>query len=188
MFCRNHTSLIRWSNQAIAMTAPVLQTPIAPRMDADSGALLHSGYADGNMELAFMLPAQYTSVESCPKPNDSRVLLTEHAPKLVAVSTPPFTGGVDDCKVQAHADALLKDLRADGLYSGAPKSQNSAAAADAPEPQPKIAPEWHVAQYHPPFTLPWFRRNEIWWHLNGVSEDQAKAALARHSATDAPLS
>jgi hypothetical protein len=138
------------------------------------------------MELAFMLPAQYTSVESCPTPKDPRVLLTEHAPKLVAVSTPPFSGSVDDSKVQARADALLNELRADGLYSGASESKNSAAGAT--DSQPKNVPEWHVAQYHPPFTLPWFRRNEIWWHLKDVSEDQARAVLARHSSTDAPAS
>lgn len=154
------------------MTAPVLQTPLAARLDADSGALLHSGYADGHVQLAFVLPAQYTSVASCPAPNDPRVLLAEHAPKLVAVSTPPFSGGVNEVKVQEHFEALLRQLRADGLWAAtAPK----AAVAAAPEPPP--APEWHVAQYHPPFTLPWFRRNEIWCHLDGVSEEQAISAL-----------
>jgi hypothetical protein len=29
--------------------------------------------------------------------------------------------------------------------------------------------EWNVAQYHPPFTLPFKRRNEIWIHIDNNS-------------------
>jgi hypothetical protein len=159
------------------MTAPVLQTPLAAKLDAESGALLHSGYADGHVQLAFMLPAQYTNVASCPAPHDPRVLLAAHPPELVAVSTPPFSGGVNEAKVQEHLETLLKELRADGLFGAAAAPKDA-----APTEQPK----WHVAQYHPPFTLPWFRRNEIWCHLDGVSEEQAVSALGRKLPPDAP--
>jgi hypothetical protein len=41
--------------------------------------------------------------------------------------------------------------------------------------------KWSVAQYHPPFTIPAFRRNEIWVDLteliDGDSEDVCSANL-----------
>jgi hypothetical protein len=44
--------------------------------------------------------------------------------------------------------------------------------------------KWSVAQYHPPFTLPFLRRNEIWIELDEKTEAIKKALMENTEAVD----
>ena len=160
---------------AMAMTAPVVQTPTAGAAAAsgeDFSAAVGRSYREGDMSLAFILPSKYTEAAACPTPLDPRVVLKAHPPRLVACAA--FTGWVTDAAVATHLAALLGAVRSDGLRMqlapGATAAESSAGgeAGEAP-------PHWQVAQYNPPFTIPWMRRNEIWVGLDVTEETAAEA-------------
>jgi SOUL heme-binding protein len=106
--------------------------------------------------------------------------------RLVVVRS--FSGWVNENNIENELGALVSAARADGLvptHASAP-AQDAAAAGAAAIPPPEedmpvaaatIGVSWQVAQYNPPFTIPWLRRNEIWVHLDGVSEEDARRAL-----------
>jgi hypothetical protein len=145
--------------QSISMTAPVVQTPKAEQIAMTAPVVQSSlastsgSYGRGDMSLAFILPAKYKTVEDCPVPNDPRITLKEVEEKNIAVST--FSGWVTDGEVQSRLEALLENTKKDGLMP----------VVEAE------TPVWQVAQYNPPFTIPWLRRNEIWLVLEGPIEE-----------------
>jgi hypothetical protein len=87
--------------------------------------------------VTFAMPAAY-SLTTLPKPNDARVELVEVPPQRAAVLS--FSGWVSRDKMLAKERVLREQLAASGL---------------APE-GPAV-----LAQYDPPWTLPFLRRNEI---------------------------
>uniref|UniRef100_A0A7S2G1N8 SOUL heme-binding protein n=2 Tax=Octactis speculum TaxID=3111310 RepID=A0A7S2G1N8_9STRA len=129
------------------MTAPVVQTPTT-KIPASVNMLSGTGYDNGEMSMAFLLPACYTTLEACPKPMDERIELSEEPECLIAVAT--FSGWCSESVVKRHLQELVASTAKDGLSTGT---------------------DWQLAQYNPPFTLPWFRTNEIWLPIKNSEEE-----------------
>lgn len=127
---------------SIAMTAPVAQAPAAPRRGetiAMTAPVAQAPTAAGRWTIQFMMPAAWSLAE-LPKPNDPDVTFRAQPARRMAVIT---FSGVASPKTYAQRTAELQTwIAAQGL-----------------RPQPAAAPV--LAQYDPPWT-PWFmRRNEV---------------------------
>jgi hypothetical protein len=91
----------------------------------------------GRWRIHFVMPREYT-LASLPRPNNPAVLLRELPARRFAALV--FSGFAGDDKVQGLADALKARLKARNL-------------------SPVGAPQ--LARYNPPWTLPFWRRNEL---------------------------
>lgn len=107
-------------NEKLAMTAPVIER-----------------VTDNGRVVSFVMPAEYT-VETLPKPNDSRVeIVPQGARKVAVLSFSWFRNGE---RVEKKQDELLSLLTRDQEVS-----------VGVPE----------YAGYNAPLTAPWMTRNEI---------------------------
>jgi hypothetical protein len=137
------------ASEKIAMTAPVLVEPVARSQKIAMTAPvsierqgdskdLPSGMKEGPYwRVQFTMPSSY-SMASLPKPLNPAVTLREIPGKRYAVLV--FSGFAGEEKAQQKTDELRAWL----------KARNFSAIAT---PQ--------LARYNPPWTLPFFRRNEI---------------------------
>ena len=126
-------------NAKIAMTAPVQQ------QSQQAVAMMMAPVTqkvDGNAwTVRFIMPRSWT-METLPAPNDSRVrLIPIPAKRMVAIR---FSGLSDDSLIQMKTEELRK-------YSS--------------EHKLKATGEPLLAFYNPPWTLPFFRRNEVMFEL-----------------------
>lgn len=122
--------------QRVAMTAPVTQQPASEKI-AMTAPVEQTPQAPGTWVVRFIMPRQW-SLHTLPVPDDPRVHLRETAPARFAVLR--FSGRARPDAVRARADTLRGLLQAHGLDAAGPVS---------------------LAQYNPPWT-PWFmRRNEV---------------------------
>jgi len=87
--------------------------------------------------VTFSMPSAYT-MQTLPRPRDGRVELVEVPARRVAVLK--FSGWVSHDKMQAKEKLLREQLAREGLRATGPAV---------------------LAQYNPPWTLPFLRRNEI---------------------------
>lgn len=138
--------------EPMSMTAPVLTNP-SDRLDSE--------------DMAFVLPFEYTKIEDAPVPNDERISIVQIPEEVVAVST--FSGSMNKGVEQEKLAELTEGLKAEGLIEGNGQTATSAATGTH-----------KVAQYHPPFTIPYFRKNEIWMPLR-MQHDKVKAMLEKNS-------
>ena len=123
--------------QDIAMTAPVAQQRAAGEKIAMTAPVAQTQSTAGHWVVRFTLPSHY-SLATLPRPNDARVVLRSTAPARFAVLR--FSGLARPADVEAKSKALLMRLPAHRLRATGPVS---------------------LAQYNPPWT-PWFlRRNEV---------------------------
>lgn len=126
-------------SEKIAMTSPVISDTEA----SDSGKSIAMtapviSQKDGNeWRYRFVLPQSY-SLDSAPRPLNPEVTLAEIPARRVAALR--YTGRSTAAKQTEQAQALDTWIMSQGLVS---QSQ----------------PRW--AGYNPPWTLPWFRRNEV---------------------------
>ncbi|URE45325.1 SOUL heme-binding protein [Musa troglodytarum] len=90
-------------------------------------------------QMSFVMPSKYGS--NLPMPKDPSVSIKEVPKKMVAVTA--FSGFVKDEDVMQRESKLREALRSD------------------PEFQVKEGASVEVAQFNPPFTLPFTRRNEV---------------------------
>ncbi|RWR83588.1 heme-binding-like protein, chloroplastic [Cinnamomum micranthum f. kanehirae] len=93
----------------------------------------------GNWQMSFVMPSKYGA--KLPLPKDPSARITEVPGKIVAVAA--FSGYVTDEEVKRRESKLRDALRRDTQF------------------QLKESATVEVAQYNPPFTLPFTRRNEI---------------------------
>ncbi len=120
------------SAEKIAMTAPVIVQP-------ETVEPTHSSYKNTqSWAVEFVMPKQYT-VESLPRPINPQVQITEVPAKTYAVLT--YTGLNTQSKVQEQIDSLQAWIQSKGWSALGPAQ---------------------LARYDPPWTLPFWRRNEIW--------------------------
>jgi hypothetical protein len=128
------------SAQKVAMTAPVTQQP--GRKIAMTAPVTQQG-GGGTWEVSFIMPAGYT-LETLPKPNNPAVVLKEIGTKRFAVIR--FSGWAREGSLSrrtAELDAFLGGRKLEILS----------------------APTY--AFYDPPWTLPFFRRNEVMVEIAG---------------------
>ncbi len=124
-------------SQAIDMTAPVLEEVATSSPIAMTAPVLEAAAAGDKRKVTFVMPAEYT-MATIPKPNDPDVRLVEIPARRYAASR--FSGWVDAEKAEQMKARLLDDLTRDKQASeGVPA----------------------LAQYDPPWTPPFMRRNEI---------------------------
>lgn len=120
----------------ISMTVPVTEQLVPEKIAMTVPVVERLG--NESMTMRFFMPRAY-SLENLPKPKDSRIEFVNLSPAKIAVIK--FSGMGDEDNFKRHADLLLEKL------------QNTSF---------KISGEPLRAFYNPPWTLPPFRRNEIW--------------------------
>lgn len=124
---------------SIAMTAPVLQQKQedSQKIAMTAPVLQQEDGATGVYTVAFVMPSTYT-LETLPKPNNAEVVLRAIPPKKYAALR--FRGYAPENTVKQKTARLLDLLK-----------QNQMPVAGVPL----------VAQYHPPWTPPFMRHNEV---------------------------
>ena len=132
--------------ESLAMTAPVLTTEIKDKKGENEEKF---------KTMAFVLPFNKKRINECPSPTDKRVSLEEIPSETVAVIK--FSGWYSDDVGKNHFKKLKDLLRDDNIIN-----------------IPENNEDFMVAQYHPPFTLPFLRRNEIWVKLPKSATQQVE--------------
>lgn len=125
----------RPASEKLAMTVPVL---VEPRTSGETaGGQKLAGEEINAWTMAFVLPAGYSS-ETAPLPTDGQVTVREVASHEVASIR--YSGRLSNESAERQRARLADWLQARGLEHRG---------------------DWRIATYDPPFTLPWFRRNEV---------------------------
>jgi hypothetical protein len=138
--------------QSIAMTAPVIKEKSAPKAIAMTAPVIKS---DSDQKMQFILPAEYDSMSKIPKPTNPAVTILEIPPAKGAVHR--YSGSWSDESGRKMAKDLAAQLQKDGL-------------SELTEEEVLERYQWWG--FNPPFTLPMFRRNEIWVPLTDVQVEQ----------------
>jgi hypothetical protein len=138
--------------QSIAMTPPVVKEKSAPKAIAMTAPVIKS---DSNQKMQFILPAEYDSMSKIPRPTNPAVTILEIPPAKGAVHR--YSGTFSDELGQNMAKDLAAQLRKDGL-------------SELTEEAVLELYQWWG--FNPPFTLPMFRRNEIWVPLTDAQVEQ----------------
>ncbi len=89
-------------------------------------------------QMFFKMPAKYT-LESLPRPKDKRIEISTEEEKIYAVIT--YSGSWDEDDFQKKEEELKSWVNSLGEY--------------------KVDSVAKYAGYNPPWTLPWFRKNEV---------------------------
>ena len=124
------------ANAAIAMTVPVETPGASQQIDMTAPVESQIGKT-GTITMRFFLPGRFTP-DSAPAPTDGRVRLLLVPAQRLAVMT--FSGSRSRQAVSARVEQLR-------------------AALEAPDLNPERSARAFF--YDPPWTLPWFRRNEV---------------------------
>lgn len=132
----NNTKRSEGGSEKIAMTAPVLEQAASSEKIAMTAPVLEQGEG-GKHVVSFVMPSSYT-LETLPKPNNPEVTIREVPKRKYAVMR--FSGYAPEKKSRAKKEQLLEYVERDGL---------------------EVAGEPILAQYNPPWTPPFMRRNEI---------------------------
>lgn len=101
--------------------------------------------------MSFVMPSQYQTIDQLPKSINPEVKLKELPARTVASIR--FSGAVnqDSDEVKMRVEGLKKTLTKDGIT--------------VEETSP-----WELARYNPPWTLPWYRTNEIYVNVKFWNE------------------
>jgi len=126
--------------ETIAMTAPVvMENTNTPGEDGNATT----------KKMMFMLPAEYDSMSKIPKPSNPLVHIEEIPSEVGVVHR--YNGKYTDTTNRAVAKELGEQLVHDGVVGITEES---------------VLDNFQFWGYNPPFTLPYYRRNEIWLKLN----------------------
>lgn len=128
------------TNEKIAMTAPVAAGPVSEKIAMTVPVLAEPqtvGMNASRWRIHFVMPGRY-SLETLPKPVNPAVQLRAVPGQRFAVLM--FSGFAGAEKVQEKSDELLAWVKQRGL--------NARGVVQ-------------LARYNPPWTLPFFRRNEV---------------------------
>jgi hypothetical protein len=128
--------------QNISMTAPVVQEGQSKSQKIAMTAPVVQESQNEGWVMAFMMPSKYT-LANLPKPKDSRVILEEVRAKHMAALR--FSGSRAPKKNTKKSEELLQWLEQHKNY--------------------KVVSGPKTAGFDPPWTIPWFRRNEIHFEL-----------------------
>lgn len=128
-------NLLNGESQKISMTAPVEMTPLAADIVMTSAIM--KSEASHKWQVNFVMPKEYT-LDTLPRPNNEQVKIIEIPKEKYAVIV--FSGLVRDSSYTEKAQ-LLNDFI----------MTNNMTQLEAIK----------IARYNPPWTLPFFRRNEL---------------------------
>ncbi|XP_071719918.1 heme-binding-like protein At3g10130, chloroplastic [Rutidosis leptorrhynchoides] len=130
------------TNETMEMTTPVVTRKTqsgGEKMDMTTPVITKKMEDQDKWKMSFVMPSKYGS--NLPLPKNSAVTIKEVPARTVAVVV--FSGFVTDEDVMRRESTLRKILKNDTQF----KVKSGALV--------------EVAQYNPPFTLPFTRRNEI---------------------------
>ena len=125
------------TEDSIAMTTPVLDTAKTSEQIAMTTPVLDTTSPNGKHIIAFTLPSKYT-LENLPKPLDSSVTFRQVPKTRRAVLS--YSWYANETRVETKKELLIKKISMDGILAKGPLIS---------------------AQYNPPFSVPFLRRNEI---------------------------
>lgn len=157
-------------SEKIAMTAPVVMQQDNDKSHKNEGTsiamtapVMMYDNKENKRTMAFVLPAEYDAMEKIPMPTNSRVKIEQIPPQTGAVHR--FSGPIDEEKSKEIALKLAYQLREDGLSELTDED---------------VLRDFQFWGYNPPFTIPMFRRNEVWI---GLDDKQAERVL-KHLCTE----
>ncbi|CAI7728480.1 unnamed protein product, partial [Closterium sp. NIES-53] len=131
--------------QKIAMTAPVVTEVVTP-VAGETGAG-ESTTAASKTTMQFLLPASFTP-ENTPIPTNPDVRVRQVPARLIGALT--FSGLTTNAVLEHKSQELRSALEKAGYG---------------------IAGKYVLARYNDPFTIPWFRTNEILYPLEEVRKE-----------------
>ncbi|XP_027069892.1 heme-binding-like protein At3g10130, chloroplastic isoform X2 [Coffea arabica] len=137
--------------EKMEMTTPVFTSKSqseGEKMDMTTPVITKKAAGQDKWKMSFVMPSKYGS--NLPLPKDPSVRIKEVPKKIVAVIA--FSGFVSDEEVERRESTLRESLKKDTEY----RVKNGASA--------------EVAQYNPPFTLPFTRRNEVALEVERIQE------------------
>jgi hypothetical protein len=147
--------------QAVSMTAPVVTSDVGKKI-AMTAPVVTNADTKKSKKMQFILPAEFDDLSKIPKPTNPNVTILELKPETGAVYT--FSGSVNDRIAKEKLSKLVASLKKDiGTTSDLDES--------------KAEENYLLWQFHPPFTIPFLRKNEIWLEL---SEQQVDAILKKY--------
>ncbi|KAG8059065.1 hypothetical protein GUJ93_ZPchr0002g24451 [Zizania palustris] len=130
------------ASEQMEMTTPVFirnGEPSGEKMDMTTPVITKKSDDGNKWKMSFVMPSKYGS--DLPLPKDPSVTIKEVPTKIVAVAA--FSGLVTDDDISQRESRLREALQKDTQF------------------QVKNDSMMEIAQYNPPFTLPFSRRNEI---------------------------
>ncbi|RCV06662.1 hypothetical protein SETIT_1G180900v2 [Setaria italica] len=130
------------ASEQMEMTTPVFTRkgePSSETMEMTTPVITKKSAGENKWKMSFVMPAKYGS--NLPRPKDPSVTIKEVPSKIVAVAA--FSGLVTDDDISQRESKLRESLQKDAEF----RVKHDSAV--------------EVAQYNPPFTLPFTRRNEI---------------------------
>jgi effector-binding domain-containing protein len=127
--------LLDGASKKISMTTPVEMSPLAENLLMTSSVM--DDQVNNKWSINFVMPQEF-SLDTLPKPNNSQVNIIEVPKEKYAVIV--FSGLVRESSYAEKAELLSNYLEENSFkQQGAIK----------------------IARYNPPWTLPFFRRNEL---------------------------
>ncbi|QZP17559.1 heme-binding protein [Methylophilales bacterium] len=127
-------------NSRIEMTAPVEMEPLPQKINMTK-PVLNEG-SDNNWIVSFIMPNEFT-LETLPKPNNKSIKILSLPKEKYAVIV--FSGLVRESSYLEKEKLLNQFIK---------------------EKKLKTSGEIKIARYNPPWTLPFFRRNELMIKVN----------------------
>ena len=127
-------------NSKIEMTAPVEMEPLTQKINMTKPVL--SEGSDNNWIVSFIMPSEFT-LETLPKPNNKSIKILSLPKEKYAVIV--FSGLVRESSYLEKEKLLNEFIK---------------------EKKLKPSGEIKIARYNPPWTLPFFRRNELMLKVN----------------------
>lgn len=137
----NNEDPVKKQSEKIAMTAPVTMEADTSSKIAMTAPVTMEG-SGGAWKMAFVMPSKFT-MDTLPKPKNSSITIKQMPAQQLAVVT--FSGWVDEEKLASQTTRLNEWMAKNGL-----KPSGSA----------------QLSRYNPPWTLPFWRRNEVWMKLD----------------------
>ena len=128
-------NLINNESEKISMTAPVITEPISEIIPMTTPVLAEE--KNNQWLISFVMPKEY-SLKTLPKPNNSEIMLTILPKEKFAVIV--FSGLVRESSYDEKVKLLNNFIKNQKL---------------------KTSGSVQIARYNPPWTLPFFRRNEL---------------------------
>jgi hypothetical protein len=137
----NNEDPVKKQSEKIAMTAPVTMEADTSSKIAMTAPVTMEG-TGGAWKMAFVMPSKFT-MDTLPKPKNTNIIIKQIPSQQLAVVT--FSGWVDEEKLVVQTTRLNEWMAKNGL-----KSSGSV----------------QLSRYNPPWTLPFWRRNEVWVKLD----------------------
>lgn len=145
------------------MTAPVITG--GPKQLAMTAPVV-----TGQDFMQFVLPFELKKLEDVPKPNNKDITIRQVPRKVVAVAR--FSGSFSQALFSAKLEELYQKLKQDQVVTDGELVKKDDHLGGLP---------WSYAQYNPPFTLPMFRRNEVWIELSEHSFSKVRELLQQNA-------